>query len=146
VLVAWEDGSETFEPLHMIGKDSPVIVAHYAKEKGLLDLPGWKRFKRIAIHDKKMVHMLNQARLVSIRHSVIYKYGYQVPRTPKEAIELDKKNGNTKWQDSMALELLQLMEYQTFRDLGQGAQAPPGYKCIRCHFVFDVKHDGRHKS
>ena len=55
-------------------------------------------------------------------------------------------NGNTKWQDSMALELLQLMEYQTFRDLGQGAKAPPGYKRIRCHFVFDVKHDGRHKS
>ena len=136
MLVAWEDGSETFEPLHMIGKDSPVIVAHYAKEKGLLDLPGWKRFKRIAIHDKKMVRMLNQARLVSIRHSVIYKYGYQVPRTPKEAIELDKKNGNTKWQDSMALELLQLMEYQTFRDLGQGPMAPPGYKCNQCHFDF----------
>ena len=76
MMVTWEDGSETFEPLYMIGKDSPVIVAQYAKEKGLLDLPGWKRFKRLAMHDKKMVCMLNHARLVSIRHSVIYKYGF----------------------------------------------------------------------
>jgi len=142
VMVAWEDGSETYEPLHLIGKDSPVIVARYGKAHNLLDQPGWKRFKRLANRDQKMIRMINQARLVSIRRSVIYKYGYQVPRTPKEAIELDKKNGNTKWQDSMALEILQLDEYQTFRDLGKGAKAPPGYKRIRCHFVFDVKHDG----
>jgi len=71
---------------------------------------------------------------------------YQVPHTPKEAIELDKKNDNTKWQDSMALELLQLMECQTFQDLGgQGAKAPSRYKHIQYH-VFYVKHDGRHKS
>jgi len=54
--------------------------------------------------------MLHQAYLVSICCSIIYNYGYQVPCTPKEAIELDK-NGNTKWQDLMALELLQLDEY-----------------------------------
>jgi len=43
-----------------------------------------------------MIHMLHQAHLLSICCSDIYKYGYQVPCTPKEAIELDKKNGNTK--------------------------------------------------
>ena len=46
----------------------------------------------------------------------------------------------------MALEILQLDEYQTFRDLCKGAKAPPGYKWIHCHFVFNVKHDGQHKS
>ena len=146
VMVAWEDGSETYKPLYLIGKDSPVIIARYGKAHNLLDQPGWKRFKRLANPDQKMIRMINQARLVSICHSVIYKYGYQVPHMPKEAIKLDKKNGNTKWQDSMALEILQLDEYQTFRDLGKGAEAPPGYKWIHCHFVFDVKHDGRHKS
>ena len=28
-----------------------------------------------------------------------------VPRTPKEAKEIDEANGNTKWQDAQALEL-----------------------------------------
>ena len=65
---------------------------------------------------------------------------------PKEAIELDKENGNTKWQDSMALELAQLQEYKTFKDFGKGVSKPDGYKMIKVHFVYDVKHDGRHKS
>jgi len=145
-MVAWEDGSETYKTLHLTGKDSPVIVARYGKAHHLLDQPRWRHFKRLANHDQKMIRMINQAHLVSICRSVIYKYGYQVPCTPKEVIELDKKNGNTKWQDSMALEILQLDEYQTFRDLGKGAKAPPGYKRICCHLVFDVKHDGQHKS
>jgi len=93
-----------------------------------------------------MIHMLHQAQLVSICWSVIYKCGYEVPCTPKEAIELDKKNSSTNWQDSMALELLHLDEYETFRDLGRDGKAPAGYKHICFHSVFDVKYDGRHKS
>ena len=67
-------------------------------------------------------------------------------RNPEEAIVIDNANGNTRWQDSMALELAQIQEYQTFRDLGKGTPGPEGYKKIKVHFVFDVKHDGRHKS
>ena len=46
----------------------------------------------------------------------------------------------------MALELAQIQEYKTFIDLGKGTPGPEGYKKIKVHFVFDVKHDGRHKS
>ena len=46
----------------------------------------------------------------------------------------------------MALELAQLQEYNTFRSLGKGTAAPKGYKKIRVHFVFAVKHDGMHKA
>jgi len=145
-MVEWEDGSTTYEPLTTIAADDPVTVALYAKEKGLLDTPGWKRFKRIANREQKLIHMVKQAQLKSIRHAIRYKYGYQIPRTAKEAYELDKKNGNTFWQDAMALELLQLHEYKTFLDVGMGDCKPEGYKKIQVHFVFDVKHDGRHKA
>ena len=66
VMIAWEDGSQTYEPLNMIAKDSPIICVRYAKEKGLLDQPGWKRFKRLAMRDQKMIRMINQTRLISI--------------------------------------------------------------------------------
>ena len=46
----------------------------------------------------------------------------------------------------MDLEVDQLNDYRTFRDLGKHAPAPKGYKKIRVHFVFAVKHDGRHKA
>ena len=46
----------------------------------------------------------------------------------------------------MDLELAQLNEYNTFKDLGHKASAPQGYKKIRTHLVFNCKHDGRHKA
>jgi len=42
--------------------------------------------------------------------------------------------------------MTQLHEYKTFKDLGKGATVPAGYWKIRVHLVFDVKHDGQHKS
>jgi len=72
-------------------------------------------------------------------------FGIQVPRTAKEAIEIDKKNGNTHWQDAMKAEISQLFEYETFKDKGYKVFVN-GYKKIRVHFVFAVKHDLRHKA
>ena len=75
-------------------------------------------------------------------------YGYQVPRTYEEAMEIDKRNGNTKWADATRLEMKQLDEYDTFIDMGVFSvnQIPIGFKKIKVHLVFAVKHDGRHKS
>ena len=59
---------------------------------------------------------------------------------------IDTRDGNTKWRDSEKLEVNQLDEYESFEDKGLNAPVPDGYKKIRCHFVYDVKHDGRYKS
>ena len=75
-----------------------------------------------------------------------YKYGFKVPHDYKHAKELDKKNGNTKWQDATDLELQQLDTYKVFNNLGKRSQGPKGYKKIQVHLIFDVKHDGRHKA
>jgi len=46
----------------------------------------------------------------------------------QHAMMLDLRNGNTKWQDSTSLEMEQLHEYQTFKDLGKSGIAPSGFK------------------
>ena len=63
-------------------------------------------------------------------------------------MELDQKNGNTKWADAEKLEIEQLQSYETFEDNGskESATCPTGYKRISLHFVYAVKHDGRHKA
>ena len=40
----------------------------------------------------------------------------------------------------------QLDEYDTFTKQGKGVSAPHGYKKIRVHLIFDIKHDGRHNA
>ena len=135
-----------FEPLGIIGADAPIVCAIYAKKNGLLNEPGWKQFQRLAKREKKMLCMVKQAKLRSYRTAPIYKFGIQVPRNESEARKLDVENGNTRWRESEILELLQMDEYEMFRDLGKGAPIPAGYKKIRVHFVYDAKHDGRFKA
>jgi hypothetical protein len=48
LLMEWESGEITSEPLKVIAVDDPVSCAIYARENDLLDKPGWKRFKHIA--------------------------------------------------------------------------------------------------
>jgi hypothetical protein len=52
-MIEWENGEITTEPLALIATDDPVTCAIYAREHGLLDKPGWKRFKNIAKHEKQ---------------------------------------------------------------------------------------------
>ena len=86
--------------------------------------------------------MLNQAKLKSFRATVIYKYGYKVPRNHDQAVAIDKEMGNTRWQDAEKLEMSQLHSYNTFIDKGVGYRPSKEYKKITIHFVYDVKHDG----
>jgi Reverse transcriptase (RNA-dependent DNA polymerase) len=69
-------------------------------------------------------------------------------RTYEQAELIDQKNGNTLWGDTTALELGQIDEYVTFIDKGHHSKASPpkGFKRIRVHLVFNVKHNGRHKA
>ena len=142
MLVEWETGETTYEPLDLIASDDPVTCVEYARRNNLVDTPGWKRFRRYAKYEKKLQRLINQAKLKSYWRDIFWKFGVQVPRTHQQAIELDKKNGNTKWQEAEAIEMGQLHEYKTFVDKGKGGQAPAGYKKIRCHIIYDVKHDG----
>jgi hypothetical protein len=61
-------------------------------------------------------------------------------------MQLDRENGNTKWRDAERIELTQVMGYDTFEDKGIGYKPGSDFKKIRCHIVYAVKHDGRHKA
>ena len=65
-----------------------------------------------------------------------------------EAMQFDLENGNTKWADAEKLEMGQLFDYECFDDRGHKSTAtvPEGYKKIRVHLVYAVKHDGRYKA
>jgi hypothetical protein len=90
--------------------------------------------------------MANQAKLQSFRTAPKYVYGIEIPRDYQHTLELDARNGNTLWQDCTELELTQLREYRTFKDIGYGIPPPEGYKKIRVHLVYVCKHDGRRKA
>ena len=152
VMVEWESGEITYEPLALISKDDPITCAVYAKKHDLLDTTGWKHLKRYAKTSKRLIRAVKQSRIRQVRASARYQHGFQVPRDYNDAMRLDKENGNTHWQDAMDLELTQIHEYKVFRDTGKAKfhngkiVTPDGFQKIRVHFVYAVKHDGRFKA
>jgi hypothetical protein len=66
-----------------------------------------------------------------------HKFGIELPKTVKEALELNKNNGNTFWADAIAKEMKDVCV--AFKILLNGQSAPIGYQRIPCHMIFDIK-------
>ena len=152
VMVEWDSGEVTYEPLTLISKDDPITCAVYAKKHDLLDTTGWKYLKRYAKTSKRLIRAVKQSRIRQVRASARYQHGFQVPNDYNDAIRLDKENSNTHWQGAMDLELTQIHEYKFFKETGKAQfhngkiVIPDGFQKIRVHFVYAVKHDGRFKA
>jgi hypothetical protein len=67
----------------------------------------------------------------------MHKFGIELSKTVNEALELDKKNGNTFWVDAIAKEMKEVCV--TFKILLDGQSAPIGYQKIPCQMIFDIK-------
>ncbi len=66
-----------------------------------------------------------------------HKFGIELPKTIKEALELDKKNDDTFWADAIAKEMKDICV--AFKILLDRQSAPIGYQKIPCHVIFDIK-------
>ena len=96
VLVDWETGEKTYEPLSVLVADEPVTCAMYAKENDLLHIDGWKRFRNLAKRDKTLTRAVMQSRIRQARRAKKYMFGNLIQTSYNEALEFDKENNNTK--------------------------------------------------
>ena len=128
-------------------KDDAVTCARYAQKHKLLDKPGWKTLRKFVNKKKKWRTMVRALRKKIRAIAPKYMFGVRIPKNYDEALQLDRENGNTLWADAIRKELEFLMSYNTFKDLGHKstAEIPTGHKMIRCHGIYAVKHDLRHK-
>ena len=72
VLVDWETGEKTYEPLSVLAADDPVTCAMYAKVNDLLHIDGWKRFRNLAKRDKTLTRVVMQSRIRQARRAKKY--------------------------------------------------------------------------
>ena len=112
-----------------------------------MNTKGWKKLRHYAKNIRKIEKIILEARksLRKFNNKPKYKFGVRLPRSAKEAYDIDKANGNTLWADSMKLEVDALHKYDTFIDKGK-INHFEGYKKIPLRMVFDCKNDGRRRS
>jgi len=68
-------------------------------------------------------------------------FGINIPGNVKEALELNKKNGNQKWADMIHKEMQGLHEHKTYHFLAPGQRAPRNYQFTPVCLIFTVKPD-----
>src|SRR6478735_2529933 len=73
------------------------------------------------------------------------KFGVEVPKSTRHALQIDKADGTDLWKEAMKTEINQLHQYETFKVIKKGEKVPYGYKAIPYHCIYDVKYDGRRK-
>jgi len=152
VLIEWESGERTWEPISKIYRSTPLELADYAMQHDLINKWECKsiKIKELAEKSKRMLRLIHHTKLTSHAATPVYIYGVHVPRSHCDAMEMDAKNRNEMWSASEGIEIDQLKEYGVFEGFGHRsdptARAPERYKLIPYHMVYAVKQDGRRKS
>ena len=95
LLIEWETGEQTWEPLSNIIASDPYTCAVYAKEHNLLNTPGWKLLKRHARTARRLIRTLKKSKYRQARASRKYKHGWEVPM-------LKSKSGKVRQTDCRA--------------------------------------------
>ena len=139
--VQWEDGSESWVPLKVLKESNPVETAEFAVAKGIEKEPAFAWWTGQIL--KKRNYFIKKLRKSNVAKSNL-KFGLVVPRTVKEAHELDRKNGNTLWNDAIKKELKNVIV--AFHLLGDDEVVPVGSKRIPYHIIFDIKYDLTRKA
>ena len=130
-LVEWNDinRSQSWVNFFALSLSNPTPIITFARNQNLLHkMP----FQHLVQYCKTKTHMAMTRvhKASSSPTGIKYKFGIQVPKGIKNAINLDKKNGNNLWEEAIKTELKQLTDYQTFIVLDSGEDIPKGYQKI----------------
>lgn len=133
--VAWKGGTTTWVPLQDLKESNPLQVAEYAVAQDLLEEPAFAWWAASALKSRDKMISAVKSRF----HKKTHKYGICVPRSIKEALDLDLSTGTTFWRQALDKEMKNVDCAFKFLDLD--APAPKFHKFIILHMIFDVKMD-----
>ena len=140
LCVRWKDDSTSWVPLKDLKESNPLDVSEYAVANKLVTEPAFQWWVPTTLRRRDRII----AKLHTRYMKRVQKFGIDLPKTIKEAYQLDGNNNNTKWADAIAKEMKNVSI--AFDILEPEANVPIGYQHIRCHLVFDVKMDFTHKA
>ena len=140
LCVKWNDDSTTWVPLKDLKESNPVEVAEYAVSMKLTAEPAFAWWVPYTI--KKRDRIIKAVKKRYFKR--MQKYGIELPKTVKRALEIDQETGTTFWRDAIKKEMSAV--WKAFEILQEGAPDPVAHKRIDVHMVFDIKPDFTRKA
>ena len=133
INVLWKDGTTTWSKMKDVKDSYPVQLAEFAIENKINEEPAFAWWVPFVIKKK--------ARIISKIKSKYWlrthKYGIRIPKSVKEAIELDSENGNTLWWDALMAEMKNVRP--AFEVHEGKVEDLIGYQKVDCHIIWDIK-------
>ncbi len=134
-LVEWANGSRQWIELKILKESNPIQVTEYTMACNIGEDAAFAWWVPYVLHKRDVIVSAMNSRVRKTSH----KCGIELPSSVKNAIEINRKNGNTLWQDALAKEMGNVCI--AFEILGPNAKAPPGWHKALGHIDFDVKMD-----
>ncbi len=132
----WDNGSTAWVRLAEMKDSFPVEVAEYAVAMDIADEPAFAWWVPQVLKRRDRIIAAVKSRYFKRTH----KFGLEVPKTVRRALEIDKANGNTLWEDAIKKEMKNVGI--AFKPVDSKEEVPSGYQYMDCHLVFDIKIDG----
>jgi hypothetical protein len=134
VKVVWNDPNKksSWVDLYALAIQDPTEILKYARTKHLLSQ---KPFSTLALHcvGDPPSRLAKSFKAKVQGYAAKYKFGVRVPFGLKQAMQLDKENGNTLWFDAIKKVLDCLSQHNVFRFLKKGEKPPQGYQYVPYH-------------
>eukprot|EP00957_Ditylum_brightwellii_P158685 12077687-Ditylum_brightwellii.AAC.1 len=73
---------------------------------------------------------MKQVKINSMRHGPRIKFEVRIPKDHHEALEFNKKLGNTLWKEATKVENDKTYKYKAFKSLGEGGIKPKDHVMI----------------
>jgi hypothetical protein len=140
LCVMWKDGSTSWESLKDLKESFPIQVAEYAVSQGLQNEPAFSWWVKDTISRKNRIVKAMKTRYARKTH----KFGVQLPKSIKEAYEIDRITGTDYWHRAIVKEMTN--NAAAFKFLESDEEIPIGSTWIPCHMIFDVKMDLTRKA
>ena len=134
--VEWKDGSIDWVPMIDMKHSYPIETAEYALANGLEEEPAFKWWVR---HTLKKRDRLN-GKVKSKYWRNTHKFGICIPKSVREAIEIDNSTGTDFWQKAIAKEMknvhiaFELLEGIIEKEM-RGGKVKAGYNFITTHMI-----------
>ncbi len=136
VCCQWKDGSTSWENFADLKESHPLDTAEHAMTQGIDHEPAFNWWVPHALKKcDRIISLVCKWTTCYLKQT--HKFGIEVPKTVKVALDLDRKNGNTLWLDAITKEMKEVCI--AFNILPDGHSVPIGYQKIPCHMIFDMK-------
>ncbi len=135
IRILWQDGSTTWHSLADIKNSYPVQLEQYAIANELHNDPAFKWWIKPTLKHKERFLKAIKSKYSSRTH----KFGIRVPKSVKEAMEIDRATNTTFWHDAIQKEMKNCRT--AFKFLDEDETVPIGFEWIKFHLIFNVKID-----